>query len=70
MKDKVRIEIWDLIDQFKDFLIRTVIVCLIIIVIGIIFCGVGKIMEALSPYEGEYYRPIEVVEDSENIMNC
>lgn len=70
MKDKVRIEIWDLIDQFKDFLIRTVIVCLIIIVIGIIFCGVGKIMEALSPYEGEYYRPIEVVEDSANFMNC
>ena len=70
MKDSTKIEFWDLLERFKDFVIRTIIVCLIIICIGMIFNGLGKIREALSPYEGEYFRPIEVVEESANFMNC
>ena len=70
MRDSAKIEIWDLLERFKDFIIRTFIVCLIIICIGMIFNGLGKIKEALSPYRGDYYRPIEVVKESGNFMNC
>ena len=70
MRDSARIEVWDLMERFKDFIIRTFIVFLIIICIGMIFNGLGKIKEALSPYRGEYYRPVEVVDGSANFMNC
>ncbi|MCR5187185.1 MAG: hypothetical protein K6D97_08775 [Clostridia bacterium] len=70
MKDRTRIEVWDLLERLKDFVIRTVIVILIVICIGMIFNGLGKIKESLSPYRGEFFRPVEVIDGSGNFMNC
>ncbi len=70
MNVDVKLKFWEFMEWFKDFVFRTVILILIIICIGMIFNGLGKIMEAMSPYEGKYYRAIEVNEGSSTFLNC
>ena len=64
-----KIKLWNFLDWLKDFIVRTVIIILIIITIGIIFNGFSNIIEAFEPYRGNYYDAREIRKESGMFMN-
>ncbi len=66
----VKLKLWEFVEWLKDFVVRMIILFLIVICIGMIFNGLGKIKDGLDPYDGKYFRAIETYEGSNRFMNC